>query len=48
MSKTKELLMQMYSRYDSLEGSMNELEEYYKNLEHEYYSGIRESVRSNK
>lgn len=36
--------MQMYSRYDSLEGSMNELEEYYKNIEHEYYA-TRGSIR---
>lgn len=45
MSKTKELLIQMYSRYDSLEGSMNELEEYYRNQEHEYYSHFRRGVR---
>lgn len=47
MSKTKELLMQMYSRYDSLEGSMNELEEFYRNQEHEYYTTLRGSVRAN-
>ena len=48
MSKTKELLMSMYSRYESLEGACNHLEEHYKNQEHEYYSRLKESTRENK
>ena len=47
MSKTKELLMQLYDRYDAIEGSCNELEEYYRNLEHQYYARSSRQDNSN-
>jgi hypothetical protein len=45
MGKTKELMMQMYERYEALEGEMNKLEQHYLNLEHQYYEQFKSPDR---
>lgn len=38
MSKTKEMLMEMYDRYESLEGECDKVEQHWLEIEEQYYN----------
>lgn len=46
MSKIKRLLMQMYDRYESLEGECDKLKHHYLKIEQQYYESSKQENRN--